>query len=401
MMNRSNAFYKIASVLIAISLWVYVVVQQNPAKTEIMTDIPVNLINVESLTNRSLAISGETEFKVSVKIKGKRSDIIKTKPEEILAKADINDFSAGRNYVPVMVIVPDNLQLVEVQPAKIMVTIEDLITEGKSVKVNLIGTVSGGAEVKALSTQPEIVEVTGPKSAVSEVTHIRANVDTGKIKDGSGSVSIPGEPVNAKGEVVYSVQLSSPVIDVSFRYLETKEIPLQVPIVGSLDPSYELARLDKPATVQVKGEKNVLDKIVEISCEPIDLKGATANFNATIKPILPEGVELSGSIRKATIEVKLIGISNKTFEYNASEVIVEGLPLNLRADIQTPSLQIKVSGDEALLSQFTKNDFQPYIQLTDAGITTDKADVKVRHEKQVTSTEVTPNQVKLTIREVE
>lgn len=401
MMNRSNTFYKVASVLIAISLWVYVVVQQNPAKTEVMVDIPVNLINMESLTNRDLVISGETQFKVNVKVKGKRSDIIKVKPEEILAKADVNDFSVGKNYIPVMVIVPDNLQLVEAKPAKIMVTIEDLVAEGKGVKVNLVGTVTGGAEVKSLSTQPEIVEVSGPKSAVNEVTHIRANVDTGRIKSGASSMSIPAEPVNAKGEVVHNVKLSLPVIEVSFRYLETREVPLQVPINGSLDAAYELVKIDKPTIVQIKGEKNALDKIVEIACEPIDLRGITAHTNVALKPVLPEGIELVAPLKKAVIEVKLIGISNKTFEYNASEVFVEGLASNLRAEIQTSSLQVKISGEEALLSQFSKSDFQPYLQLSDAGVTTDKADVKVRHDKQIASIEVIPNQMKLTIREVE
>ena len=56
----------IISIIIALLLWSYVIIQVNPTKEETIARVPVQLLNVQSLTVRQLAIAGDGEYTVDV-----------------------------------------------------------------------------------------------------------------------------------------------------------------------------------------------------------------------------------------------------------------------------------------------------------------------------------------------
>ena len=117
----------ILSIIIALLLWSYVIIQVNPTKEETISRVPVQLLNIQSLTARQLAIAGDGEYMVDVVVEGRRADIMKVSSEDIVAEADLFGWSKGENYIPVNVKVPAGLKLIEVRSAKIQVTIEDLV----------------------------------------------------------------------------------------------------------------------------------------------------------------------------------------------------------------------------------------------------------------------------------
>jgi len=131
-MLNSNTFYKIISIIIAIVLWAYVIQVMDPTKKETIKDVPVQLLNEESLTTRGLALSGEAKYTVDVTIEGKRADLAKITADDIIANADLFGFSLGKNYITVVVSAPDGIDVLEVRPSKINVTIEELIEAVKT-----------------------------------------------------------------------------------------------------------------------------------------------------------------------------------------------------------------------------------------------------------------------------
>ena len=116
--DSSRTITIILSVVIALILWSYVIIQVNPTKKETISKIPVQLLNVQTLTARQLAISGDGEYVVDVVVEGRRADIVKIKSEDIVAEADLFGWSKGENYIPVNVKVPSALKIVEIRSAK-------------------------------------------------------------------------------------------------------------------------------------------------------------------------------------------------------------------------------------------------------------------------------------------
>lgn len=400
-MPKSNTFYKIISIVVAIILWAYVIGEVNPTSTQTLKDVPIQLINVENLEARGLAISGDMTYKVDVEVEGKRGELAKVTPDEVLANADLFGFTIGKNYIPVTVTVPDSLKVVEVKSAKIIVNIEELVAVSKPVQVNFIGTLKADTEIGNVKAQPRDIEVSGAKSEVSQVAYVRAEVPAENITKAGNKEQAETIAVNADGEPVPNVRLSSHVADVSAKLYAVKEVPLKVEVVGQISSLYEMTGMKKPSTIYIRGTKETLKEITEIKAEPIDISQVTSNATLSVKPILPEDVEVANLSKTLTVEIGVKDMTTRYFDYSAAEIGIEKLPVTLSAKINAEKITIKVSGMEAAMSNLSKKDFQPYINLENAVAGTANFVVLVKHEKQVNYIKVEPAEIQIILSEVQ
>lgn len=386
--------------MIAVVLWGYVVIYVNPTKEETISAVPVELINIDNLEARGLAIAGEEEYTVDVVVKGKRGDLARIKPEDLLANADLFGFTIGKNYIPVKVTVPDSLSIVEIKSAQIVVNIEALVAESKAVKIEFSGDFKDGTEPGQISTQPEAIEVSGAKSIINQVAYIKAQIPADQVTREGGEIQATAVPINSNGETVKNVKLSSTDISVYAKLLDVKEVKLETIITGEPGKQYEVTALNVPEKVKIRGEKAYLKNIESVTATAIDISGVTKDAIIPIRILLPEGVELAEDSKNPEVSIKLKGITTKTFEYGAFEFIVEGLPENLSLSIDTTVIQVIVSGKENVMATLAKSDFIPHINLKDATVETLKAKVAIVHDKQVSAVEILPIEVDITLSEV-
>jgi YbbR domain-containing protein len=282
----------IISIIIALLLWSYVIIQVNPTKEETITRVPVQLLNVQSLTVRQLAIAGDGEYTVDVVVEGRRADIMNISSEDIVAEADLFGWSKGENYIPVNVKLPPGLKLVEIRSAKIKVTIEDLVALSKPVNVVYRGNFPANTEEGDLELRPAEIEVTGAKSAVESVNEIRAYIDVDDLSTERKTFQSEVIPLNQAEIIVENVNLSSSYVNISVRLLQLKEVPLVVETVGSLAEGYG-AEINAPQSVLIKGTKAAIQDVTSVKAEPVDITGITNSAKIPLTLQLPEGVELS------------------------------------------------------------------------------------------------------------
>ena len=64
-----STWNKILSVVLAFVLWTVVIGGENPIKDRTIHSVPVTLKNLDSLAEHNLAIAGDTDYTVDVKIK--------------------------------------------------------------------------------------------------------------------------------------------------------------------------------------------------------------------------------------------------------------------------------------------------------------------------------------------
>ena len=259
-MLNSNTFLKILSVIIAIVMWVYVIEVTNPMKPQPFSDVPVQLLNEESLAARGLALSGEANYTVDVKVEAKKADLSKLSSRDIIVQADLFGYSMGKNYIPVMVKVPDGVNLISYDPIKINVVIEELVEVPKPIKVVFVGPFEENIEAGQVTTQPEEILVSGAKSEVGAVSYIRAEVNTAGLTAEGNTVQAKAVAVNRSDDVVQNVRMSSSYVDVSARLSQVKAVPLTVDLTGEVAPIYEVTNLDIPDTVKIKGTRDALDR---------------------------------------------------------------------------------------------------------------------------------------------
>lgn len=396
-MLNSNTFYKIISVIVAVILWAYVIEATNPMKTHTYTDVPVQLLNEESLTARGLALSGEANYTVDVKVQAKRAELSKISAGDIIANADLFGYSMGKNYIPVTVTAPDGVTIMEVKPIKINVVIEERVEVAKPIKVSFVGQFPEGIEAGQVKTQPEQILVSGAKSEVSAVAYVRAEVNISKLTEDTSTVQAKAVAVNIAGDVVQNVRLSSSFIDVSARLSEVKEVPLTVDITGQVAPIYEVTGMNIPGSVKIKGTKEALAGIGSLTAAAIDISTVSSTSKIPLTIPLPEDVEFAAGYENLTVDLSIKPIATKQFTYAADEIKMEGVDGTSAITITTPQITVTASGSEAVIAELVKGDLHPYITLDAESLISATARVQVRYDKQLGHIAVDPEEVHITL----
>jgi YbbR domain-containing protein len=390
----------ILSIIIALLLWSYVIIQVNPTKEETISRVPVQLLNTQSLAARQLAISGDGEYTVDVVVEGRRADIMKVSGEDIIAEVDLFGWSKGENYIPVNVKLPPALKLVEVRSAKIQVTIEDLVALSKPVDVVYRGEFPANTEEGDVELRPAEIEVTGAKSAVESVDEVRVYIDVEDLSTERRTIQSEAVPLNKAEMIVENVKLSSSYVNVSARLLQVKEVPLVVETVGSLDEGYG-AEIDVPQFVLIKGTKAALQDVTSVSAEPLDITGMTKNGIMPITLLLPEGVELSK--RNTTIHAGITIEETATgqFRFTADDILLEGLTKGKTVNTDVAEVTVSITGRKQTVEQLQQNQLELYIEIEDLETGSHTVPIMVSSKVPLHSIIVDPSEIHITIIDIE
>jgi YbbR domain-containing protein len=392
-------FNLVASILIAIFLWVYVISEVNPLTEQTMTKIPVQLLNAQTIYDRELALSGDQNLTVDVVLEGKRADIIKVTSDEIIANADLFGFGKGENYLTVSVSVPDGVKIKSVNPAKIKVFIEQRISANKNVTISYAGPIIEGKEAGRITINPSELEVTGPESLVNLVDHINATVNLATLKTEPGTFEIKTVPMDAQGNIIENVSVSSGMVKVTAQMLDTKVVPLVPTYIGTIDANYDANSLLIPATVKIKGTADILAGVSSIATSEINLSELSPTNKVLVKEIYPEGVEPASGSEQVYVEISIKDTISSQLLYDSTELQIIGLDSNLNASVSNTTLTITLTGKTDIISIISKQDIVPTIDLTGAKAGENNYNVSLQYTKNLDKTVVEPGVVYVIITE--
>ncbi len=304
-MLKNKTVLKILSLLIAIGLWMYVTGSINPTTRQTVENIPVELLNQDTLEDRGLAIWEEAGFSVNVVLEGNRSVLNQMDKDEIRATADLFGYEEGESSVPVQVTVPDNTRLKEVKPARISVTVDKLVSINKKVSVKFIGKAPDGTDPKAIEMSPIEVEVKGAKKLIDTIKTVQVEINAAQLTDSPKSFQQDLQVLNEDGDQVYDVTLSAETVEVDAALYYTKTVPLEVKTKGALPQKYEMEAWSATKKIKICGLKEVLDSINRVETSPVNLSKIKEDTTVKLKPALPSGAELAKGSKRPEVEIKI------------------------------------------------------------------------------------------------
>lgn len=398
-MLQNKNFTKLLSLVLAMFLWVYVVAVENPPTKVKIPSVPIKLVNVESLNQRGLAISSDEDYYMDIVIEGTRSDVLKISANDIIATADVFGYGVGENYIPVTVTLPDSVSVADQKTTRLTINIEELVSVYKPVNVVFNGKLDPKFEPTVFSITPEEVEVKGAKSKVASVKSVNAAIDVSKLTTKSQVFTTDLSTVDAKGQSVNNIKLSSDTADVEAAVYQIKEVPLEVEVSGEVAKAYQVTNMNVPQKVKIKGLKEDLEKISKVTADPIDISKVNATTEIPISVKLPKGIMLAQDSEKAAVSIDIKGISVKEFEVPSSSITPLGLGEKLSLVINTQSVNVKVSGKEADVEKLTAEDIGLSIDLTGLGAGIYTIPLKIEKEDGVSEILATPSEIHITINE--
>ena len=365
-----NLIPKIFCLLAAFVLWLYVMQVESPEYEDVITSVPVRLENTAALQDsEGLSVYSGTGNSINVRVSGKKSIVSKIKAEDIRAYLDLSIIDvAGRHSLDVLIDLPEGVSLVEAEPRKVPVYVDEIDTITLKVTEKLIDFVlESPYELGKIDFEFDTVTVTGPKNRLASITSAQVAINMSGKKSSfvtTGAISLFDR--NGVAVDMSYLSLSATEMNVSVPIYQTKEIPVEVGFKhGLLDPS--LVRITTaPETVTVRGDASkftenasVLEKIL------IDEKLITSTpYTITLQAsaisdivVAPEDSEI-----KITIE---FDSSLKTKLIKVTDIKAKNADSNLEYEILDESIWVTLRGVASELDLIDSEDITAEIDLSD------------------------------------
>ncbi|MBE7029208.1 MAG: hypothetical protein E7405_03030 [Ruminococcaceae bacterium] len=302
---KDNLWIKIISVLIAIVLWFYIQMIQNPETEYTFRNMNVSFINSSLLTERNLVIMDQDGFNVDVTVNCPRWFLNELSNEDFVAYVDMSDVRyPGVNELPVKVRMNnENIIVMGKNPSTISVNIDEITTVEKPLKVEIAGKVDNGyyTSYDFITPSVETVKITGPKSIVANIKNALARVDLNNRK-GNFTTSCKIILINESDNTITDerVTMLDENVDVDVKVYSKKKIPVNVSGIPD-NISYSVI----PKNIEIAGEEEYIEKINEIRINNFRLSDTSVGYTQKVEIKLDENLILISDVMP---EVKVTGV---------------------------------------------------------------------------------------------
>lgn len=366
MMKKTNNFTpKLLALLIAIFLWVYVVTDVNPEDYKTIKNVQVSLQNAAEIKRDGLVIMGNEDFKVNVRVDGKKSEIGKVKSENITAHVNLTGYGEGQYKIGVSANIQGtsaNVRITNIEPRELLVSFERVITKEKPVNIVTEGNVAEGFVLNSVISKPQTILLTGPRSWVNEVAEARVLVNI-EGRDTSTNLSLPILLLDDKGGDVIDVGKDPAMVEIGLNILQKKTVPIRLQTHGNLPDNYKLNELNvNPSTVTIKGDNN-LNGIEYIDTKPIDINTILNNSVIELELELPEDVELLNPNEKHFLRYSLDEIIEKEFSIAFQDIEKRNLSEGLILEENIGRASVKLKGFKKILDELITSDIRLFLDL--------------------------------------
>lgn len=388
---------KIACVIAAFGLWLYISnINDNQIKYEVKS-IPVELVNTEAITQSKMKMLPGQQFTISVTVKGKPADIYKIKPQDFKVVADMGEYVVrkGENKIPVRITDhPNNVLVLNSETLVLKVELDDFIQKTFPVVVDLDLKAKDGYYISSDSVkkQPDVT-VSGAAKYVNEVAKVVAK-SSAKSVEKDLNLSVPLQALDEAGKVVADVELSPKLVEINVPVKKTKTVGINIKTKGNISKDMVLKNLvSTPDKVDIAGTN--IDGISSLDTEPVDLASLTPNKIVTAKVIVPQGVILLNSDQNVKIKATIDKIITKNLSY---DIAVKNLKDTLTAAIDNPKLTLVISGTETQVNALKTEDITCSIDVKDLNEGEQSLNVNVTVPDGITKVSATPQSVKVTLK---
>ena len=299
-LTENNRALKLVALAIAIVLWLYVGIEQDPISQRTY-NVPITVENLSA--DKVATVSKE---RVNVKVMGRETRLDGITSEDFKAYVDLSDAKTGDSEAEVHVSLPNEVYFAKLDPSHVNVYVEQ--REGETMNVDIVctGMLPDGITIEDMSVEPQNVFVSGNEDALAMVAKVGVAVELDDIYSDSKK-DVPVQLYDYEGNIIEQGELKvyPEQVTLNIKVNEAdiqKSVPIQAELVGSLSEGVQVDSVTvDPQTAMVEGLPKDLAKITEIKTEPIDLSGIKETTSFTVKLV---GKQLR-DVQKVTVTVNV------------------------------------------------------------------------------------------------
>lgn len=350
-----NLSLKILSAVFAVVLWTIIVNIYDPTTSYTFSNVSVQLINTESLTDKNYSYEIVDGGKISVYVSGPKSVVTNIKASDIVATADLSKISAFADYVDIHVSVVQNgqtLNNVEAAPktSAVRLSIENRDTKTINVNTEVTGKPADGYALVKQTLNPTSIKVTGPSSIIDTIDHAGITFDVTGATDevhGDADIHLYDEEENEIKDV--SLDLSQSSVSYTAQVVRIKTVAVEAGYSGTPKDGYTISSVTlNQNNVQVYGDENALNNLEKIVIPSNDINVDELDKDRIYKFSLENYIDKSLHILKNSrveVTVKVGTTTTKSITLNTSDIRVSGLDTSTTYGFVDKTYNIEIEGN--------------------------------------------------------
>lgn len=408
---KNKVWSAVLSVVIAFTLWYYVISVVSPGSTEWVYDIPVVFEGETVLTeDRGMMITSASEnVLIDLKLSGNRTDLAKVNKGNITIKVDLSKvYDPGEHELTYSWAFPGDvpqgaLTVESKYPETIKLTVEKRVKKAVDVRVNFTGS---AAEDYMADTENRVLDyptinVSGPSSVVELIDHALINVDlTDRVESISENFrytlcDADGNPVDVE---LVTTDVAEVHLDV--KIIRFKQVPLMLALTyggGAWEDSVEVSI--EPSHISVSGSEALLEDLEFIQLGSIDFSTLEEDMQTTYPIVIPDGITNLSERTEALVTVKFLNLAIRELEI--SQMTTTNVPEGMEAELLNQVLKVRLRGPAAVMNNLTAEDVVVTVDFSgkEAGSFTIKPTITVRGDAYANVGAVGTYSVSATLRE--
>jgi YbbR domain-containing protein len=233
----SSFSLKLLALLLAFAVWFFVSAPRRERVAERAFAAPLSLVNMP----RSLAITTPVPDSVSVRLRGRASDVRSISSQNLEVTLDLSWAQPGEATItlgPQAINVPPDVEVVSIDPTKLRFRVEALRQKVVPVRPFLVGQPRAGYVIGDPTVEPDHALISGPASQIRNLSEVAT------------------ERIIMTGRTEPFVQSAAVLSDLSLvRVIEPLTVQVTVPVnpeIGPMPPATETT--DTTATTTSTGK---------------------------------------------------------------------------------------------------------------------------------------------------
>ena len=388
----NNLGIKILSICLAAFLWVVIINVDDPVKTRTFVNIPVQVLNENTLTSKTKTFDIISGDMVDFMVSGKRSQLEKLRKTDFVATADLSQLTAPFDTVKINVdcTKSQDIQIIMGKISTMKISLEDIVKQRFSIKVDPVGDCAPGYAVGKAEVSPVMLDVSGAESLIEKITDVKVIVDINGADANVMKTVIP-KAYNRNGVEIASDKLtfSNKQVTAKVTIQNTKKIPVSIITKGEVAPGYKfLGTVHEPQEIEVKGDNDKLNSIDHLPIL-IDLTGLKEDKEYTIsiyEQLLNYGVSVvDPELQNLVVKVTIKKLEVKEFKINQNDILITGLNEGLRTEFteENKVYSVTLAGLKDELERLDVQSLAPQIDLSGLGAGKYKLSLKLHYESDI------------------
>ena len=286
LIRKENLLARIACLLVACGLWVYVMTDQNPI---VERNVEVRLQQM-NLPNNMMVFN--VPDKVMVKIRGTRTKVSDNLENKITASLNLKNVTEGQQSLPVKVSFAAG-DVVQVTPNEVSVYVDTVSEKKVPVITRIVGAVSSDMTIGHSIITPAQVTLRGATHRMNKVNKVVAPID---VTDHQGDFQTESElvAVSDDGYDIPNMKIIPERVMVQATMVSqmlSVDIPVQLVVSGELPKDVTVTKTEiLPEKVRITAPPSLLKDLKAINTKPVDVSKLTGSTVVAAELDLPEKV---------------------------------------------------------------------------------------------------------------